>query len=215
MTRIYGRDRSKNYVRFFVRWACYLSVAFMLGGCFGFSNVSRKNSVIMYSNLSVVQDVKPLSEKKITVRIDDVNIPMFLDRKEVVVEDNFGQGQRMKILEEHNWIEALGTVFARVLRGDLSAYLPNALVVSADMFVDNADLRVSVFVDRFVGSIGGQTSIDAKVVVRDRDGKIVAQDNFQYSVGSGEDFDGYIMALNECVSKLAEKVAKIIYPLHK
>ena len=206
----YGRDRSRVLGIFKFKWLCYMAVAFMLAGCFGLGGGSTRVDNATYSSLSVVDSslVSPVSLKKISVRIDDVNIPVFLDRRELVVEDSFGQGQRMKILEEHNWIEALGPMFARTLRGDLEAYLPNALISSADMYVDNADYRVSVFVDRFVGSLGGRVSVDAKVVIRNSDGKIIVQDGFKYFVDSGEKYLGYVSALDKCVAKLAEFVAE-------
>ena len=95
-------------------------VFLLLTACFGgYSKPTKFYNLLSYKN-------KVISNKIISINIEPINIPSYLDRPQIITIGS--QPTELNISETNRWAEPLNIAMQRALIQDLQSSLPNAMI---------------------------------------------------------------------------------------
>ncbi len=178
-----------------------LIVVCMLGACLG--GYSPKSS---FYKLKIFDGSQAsVSEKKFSVGVNMVELPDYLNRPQIVSfdEDNL----QMQIDETNRWGEPLDTMIRRVVVGDLSSFLPNAVVKAKASLIEKFDYLVNLQIVRFDMIEDKEAVLEAWWYVVDRNGKTLVREKFSDSEVMGDDYTQFVKFQSEMIEKMCEKIA--------
>lgn len=158
-----------------------------------------------YFTLSASDVAAPTAGRAITGRtiaIDDVSIPAYLDRPQIVVEQD---PNRADVREYERWVEPLDGMIRRVLAADLAARLGTGRVLDRP---DKDSALVSVTIEAF-GQEGDRAVLRGQWVVKSqqKDAPAVPHSfSREEPLGKAETPD-MVAAMSRLVGALGEEIA--------
>lgn len=176
---------------------------FFLTGCFG----SRSQVPDFFLLKSVVNN-EELSAKKMTIAVEPVLVPDFLDRPQIVLQE--AQGTQVTFSEMKRWAEPLSAVFQRVLIADLENYLPNAYIKTKQYTEETYNYTILVEINQMIGSLGEKAVLDVWWSVINTSGRLVMRDRASFKQKIGTAYEDYINAQSDMISSLAHQIAERI-----
>ena len=95
----------------------YLTLLFFMLSACAFTQQSR------FYRLQALADNITISSQKISIGIEEVAVPRYVDRPQIVLVDK--DTSELTVSEFHRWGEPLASSITRVLADDISSYIPN------------------------------------------------------------------------------------------
>ena len=170
-----------------------------LSACFG--GVSPTSQ---FYTLESVSNVKPLSDKKITIGIGGPDIPSYLDRTQMV----FNDGANVTISETHRWVESFGKLFSSIVINDMNAYLPNAIIQNKMLSVQPSKINVSIQVSQFSAKLNSDVLMSVLWTISDEDENVLSQQRATLKANAGSSYAEYSSSVSRLAGQLAEKISK-------
>jgi uncharacterized lipoprotein YmbA len=138
-----------------------------------------------------------------SLSIDDVAIPAYLDRPQIVVRTD---QNRVEVREYERWMEPLDDMIRRVLLADLSRVSgADSVSVSAANAADSLSVTITAFGEEAHRAVlRGAWSIKP----RDKDAKRGAEHRFYFDAPvEGQDTASAVAALSTLIGRLSEDIA--------
>lgn len=181
-----------------------VAILLMLSACVGTSQQSRFYSMRPVSR----NEVSALSQAKMNIGIEEVKIPDYLDKPQIVtMKDN---SVELNISEVNRWSEALSTMMQRTIANDMGAYLPNSVVKARNLSRETFGYVIFVEIDRFDGQLDQGAHLDAWWYAINKEGKIVIRERVVLEQKTGNSYDDLVMAESKLVAELSKQIAQKI-----
>ncbi len=183
--------------------AVLLLACLLLSGCAGSSAATRFYLLSPPAGDSVrAMPAAPQAR----VAVGPVHVPSYLDRPQIVTRE--GDGVRLTLAEFDRWAEPLAESLPRVLAEDISRALGGGhVLVFPGGSADDADIRVTVDVNRLDGSLGGTVVLDAWWALLDRSGTTLRRGRVVERRPAGADHAAMVTAQGALAAALADTVA--------
>ena len=180
----------------------------LVSACFGgYSPDSR------FYNLQPIVQGEAVGDKVVSVGINDVNLPDYLDKPQIVV---FEEGTpQMGISELNRWGEPLASMLQRVVAADMSVYLPQSEVKSRTLLMEHFDYIVDIQVVRFDMVWNDKAVLEAWWYISNNQGKIIFKKKILLSEKTGRSFSGFVDAESRMLSLMSKEIALKISELKK
>ena len=117
----------------------------MLSGCFG--SISAPSQ---FFTLQTEKDIPIISTKKISVGVLPVQLPDYLDKPQIVLNNGSTQ---MTVSETNRWIASLSTVTQQALINNMQKTLPDSFVKTKRYDDDNYNFIIRVEINQMTGII--------------------------------------------------------------
>ena len=169
----------------------------LLAGC----GVSKPSTFYQLQTSS--QDVA-ISQKSITVGIDEVILPKYADRPQIVIKE--ADSSELKISEFNRWAEPLNYGVARILAEDMSLYLPKSTIKPKTYISENFTYTISVEISKFDITLNQQVVLDSWWTIF-KNGNIIYQGRSQFSQPIDDDLNNVVKAQSQLINQMAEQIA--------
>lgn len=180
----------------------------LVTACFGGYSPDSK-----FYNLQPVAHGDEISDKVLSIGINDVNLPDYLDKPQIVI---FEEGTpQMGISELNRWGEPLASMLQRVIAADMSVYLPQSEVKSRTLLMEHFDYIVDVQVVRFDMIWNDKAVLEAWWYISNSQGKIVYKKKVLLSEKIGRSFSGFADAESRLLNQMSKEIALKISELKK
>jgi uncharacterized lipoprotein YmbA len=139
--------------------------------------------------------------------IGPVSVPAYLDRPQIVTR---GPGNEVTLSEFDRWAEPLKDNITSVLTDNLSRLLPTERVsVYPSSLARDLDLRVTLEVIRFDGSMGGDVVLDARwsVIPADAEAPLRTERSGITQPASDSGYAAVVNAMNRALDSLSREIA--------
>lgn len=183
--------------------------AFLLvTACFGgYSPDSR------FYNLQVIGNGEAISDKVLSIGINDVNLPDYLDKPQIVV---FEEGTpQMGISELNRWGEPLDSMIQRIIAADMSVYLPQSEIKARTLLMEHFDYIIDIQIVRFDMVWNDKAVLEAWWYISNAQGNIIYKKKELLSEKIGRSFDDFAEAEGRLLGQMSYEIALKISELKK
>ena len=164
-----------------------------------------------FFQLQPASDNVAISSRRMSIGIEEVNVPQYLDRPQIVLSR--GEKSEMRFSEFNRWVEPLSTGISRVLAEDISSYMPKSEVKPKNYASEKFDYTVDVEVNKFDAVMRQKVSLDAWWTISKK-GKIVARGRTKLENEIKKwGYDGIIEEQNRMVNQMAKQIAEKLVKL--
>ena len=189
------------------RLLTFLIATVLLSGCI--SNTSKPASFYVINASESLQSLLDENRKGPAIKISAVDIPPYLDRKQIVTRQTDNQ---LHFSEQHRWAGRFRKNLSRVMARNLSQLLGNAdVAVSPSSLPIKASYQVAIEISRFERDVSGYVVLSASWrIVRDKDMSLVisGSETFKSSMTSEiQDYRATVSAMAETYSRLSVMIA--------
>ena len=180
----------------------------LVAACFGGYSPDSK-----FYNLQPVKNGDAVSDKVLSIGINDVNLPDYLDKPQIVV---FEEGTpQMGISELNRWGEPLDSMVQRIVAADMSVYLPQSEVKARTMLMEHFDYIIDIQIVRFDMVWNDKAVLEAWWYISNAQGKIVYKQKEQQSEKIGRSFGDFAEAESRLLGQMSHEIALKISGLKK
>lgn len=191
----------------FRRMALALAVCGTVAGC---ANPEPSRFYIL-TPMAVSQTAQAVNanDPKLTVGIDPIELPQYLDRAQIVTRTSRNE---LVFAEFDRWAEPLDDNFVRVLLEDLSTQLsPHRILVVPTAGGIAPDYRVLVEVTRFDRDVGGDSVLTARWTIFDRDrNPLVIRESRLSEPVAAPGYAETVVAMNRTLTSLSQEIAQAL-----
>ncbi len=166
-----------------------------------------------FYKLEAISNVKIVSNKKLSIGINDVSLPDYLDKPQLVVFD--GNSPKMDISELNRWGEPLDSMIQRTITADISQYLPRAVVKSKTFLNENFEYLVEVQIVRFDMIWNEKAVLEAWWYILDSNGSTLFRSKSLLDKNIGKSFDDFVIAESKLLSDLSMQISEKLADLRK
>ncbi len=177
-------------------------IAFLLAGCIGFGTSQPSKFYI----LEALNGQAPLSQKKISIGVEPIKIPGYLDKPQIVLSEN--NSPEMNLSETQRWAEALSSMMQRTLAKDMGNYLPNAFIKSKTYGSENFTYTIFAEVASMDGILGDKAELSVWWSILNSDGKTIVREQSKLKRPLGKTYADYVDTQSKLLNDLAEKISK-------
>lgn len=182
--------------KFFITLCCFLSSA-----CF-----SPETQVAKFYMLSSFADEQPLATKKISVAVEPVTLPDYLDRPQIILRKE--NSSEMIISEENRWASSLSEMIQRVLANDLKKALPQSYV-RADLFgEENFNYLIDLEIDTMNGILGQKASLVVWWSISNGNGKVLFRQKSEFEAPYSSGYEEYVHLQSQLFNQLSQEIAQ-------
>jgi uncharacterized protein len=145
----------------------------------------------------------------LSVSVGPVSIPGSVDRPQIVVSTGANQ---VGLDEFNRWASPLQTDIARAVAENLAALLGATRVTQfPQTLAVDTDFRVMIEVQRFEGSLGESTTLDAVWAVRrSKDGKSETGRTKVRETVAQNGYDALVAAHSRAVARMSQDIAEVV-----
>lgn len=163
---------------------------------------SKSDNTLFYT-FKDTQTVKPVSQRRITVDIERVKIPEYINRPQIVTVD----GVNVNIMPDGRWAENLSPMIQRKLITDIGTYMPKASVKDSNFMADSGEYSVFVEIYKLDGALGDSAQLRGIYSIMGAGGETLKTKNMTYLVSAGDNYDEYVDAMGIMIETLARDIA--------
>ena len=172
----------------------------LLTACFcGYSIHTKFYNLISYKN-------KVIGNKIISINIEPINIPPYLDRPQIITTGN--QPTELNISETNRWAEPLDIAIQRVLIRDLQLSLPNAIINLEQK--DKTNYFISIKINQFYAKFNDKLILDISYFITDKNGKIILKNNNNFENSLSDNYNNLAEKVSEVINDLSLEIAENI-----
>lgn len=187
--------------------AAFLSLL-LLAACIGTTPQSK------FYSLRPLENNNPLPAKpKLTIGIDSVEVPSYLDRPQIVTYQ--ANGIEMNISEFNRWSEPLSSMIQQILAQDMAAVMPRSLVKVPASSRENFDYTVRLEVIKFDGTWNQQVNLDTWWTIANSDGNAVLRRRSRINLPVKNSYDNLVIQQSALLAELAGEIAATARKLEK
>lgn len=174
-------------------------------GCFFSTPDSR------FYMLENAKNSAAVSDKKINIAVQDVNFPQYLDRPQIVLQQQ--DNPEIKIAEFDRWAADFGTMLQNRLIDNLQSALPNADIKPL-AYGNKPKFIVKLTVEKFGGWLNEHAYLQGNWQIVNTRGKLLTEQNFNLTDKVGKNYSSYVQAQSRLLAKVADSIANRIGNLH-
>lgn len=141
----------------------------------------------------------------ISVGIAEVKVPNYIDRPQIILVES--DGITLKKSEFERWSEELSTLTQRTLAGDLSAYLPNAIIKPKNFVNEKFDFVVYIEINDMTGTFADKATLDVWWTIVDSNNNMVFKKQTKIQNELGETYTDFVIAQSNLLNRLSEEIA--------
>ena len=172
--------------------------ALLLAGC----GISRPST---FYHLEAASQDAAISQKNITVGIDEVIVPKYADRPQMVLQE--ANSSELKISEFNRWAEPLNYAIARILADDLSSYLPKSTIKPRTYMTKKFAYTINVEISKFDIIPNQKVALDSWWTIF-KNGNIVYQGRSKFSQPVDGDLNNLVNAQSNLINQTAKEIAQ-------
>lgn len=180
-----------------------LLVSMFVSGCFSIGTSAPSKFYSLQSAPS--QDVQSISLKTAKIGVEEIKIPTYLDKPQIVTKEP--QAVELRFSEDNRWSEPLSSMMQRVLANDMALYLPNSLVKPRYLGQEKFDYLVFVEIEKFEGALDKQAALVGWWYVADKNGDVILTQKANLILNTSGSFDGLIQTESDLVNELAKQIS--------
>lgn len=175
----------------------------LLGGClFGTSKQSR-----FYTQDAIATEVIS-TDYNTFVGVNRVQLPKYVDRPQMVTQ--LKDTVQINISEYNRWVESPSFLATRVVTENLSTFLPAAKIKMNQSKGEDFDYTVSVEIVKINAVLGDKAELIAWYIIKDKQGKVVAQQKFTGIVNIGKTYDDLALGYSQLLDQLSKEIAGVL-----
>lgn len=154
--------------------------------------------------LESVTDQQMKSEKKVSIAVQDIYLPEYLQKPQIVLQK---QGDtELKISEFNRWASDLDVMFQNTLIEDLQKMFPNATVKPL-VYGSNAKYVLKINVEKMSGYFKQTAYLSGVWQILSANGAVLKSSKFSFEDQMQRDYASYVKTQSILISKLADEVA--------
>lgn len=177
-----------------------LIITLFLCSCVGASKPSQ-----FYQIRSIDSKTPAVSTKKLSIGIEDVQIPPYLDRPQIVTVRT--ESVELNVSEFNRWGELLSSSLPRVLADDISIYLPNSLVKIKRSISEPFNYTVMLEINRFDAVLGEYAELDVWWTIY-KGNKIIYRQRSKFDAPTVNSYEDMVEQQSRLVGLLAKEIAE-------
>ena len=183
----------------------------VLSGCFGgFSPNANFYTLSADDRVEII----PVSQKKMSVQIQDVSIPDYLSQPQIVTLNK--NKVEIKKNEFNRWGAPLGDIIQRTLAADISAMLPKANVKMAGEVYVPENYNVEINISRLDGTWNDTATLESWWQITDKNGNQLTSSRTYLTTPLGEEnFVALVEAESALIAGLAQEISQSLSRLAK
>ncbi len=189
-----------------------LSILFLVGvlsSCIGFGKTPNSEFYTL-SSLNA-EDTSPVSTRRLNIGIDEVNVPNYLSRAQIVTLDE--DQVSLNISEFNRWSAPLSGLLQRIIADDISLYLPKSMVKPQMYNQQDFNYIVSVEINRMDGIWDKEAILDAWWTISDNNDKVLATERSVIKRPLGDSYTDYAQVQSQLVGELCRQISTKITQL--
>lgn len=177
----------------------------LLAGCFFSTPNSR------FYMLEGTENPAVTSSKNISIAVQDVSFPQYLDRPQIVLQQP--NNPEIKMAEFDRWAADFGTMLQNHLIENLQSALPNADIKPL-AFGNKPKFIVKLTIEKFGGWLNENSYLQGSWQIVNTRGKLLTEQNFNLTDKVGKNYGSYVQAQSRLLAQVADDIAKRIGKLH-
>ena len=179
-----------------------LCSAILLSACVG--GTSKAPNI--YTLKSIDSGITAIDQNtKANVGIAEVKVPNYIDRPQVILVES--DGITLKKSEFERWSEDLATLTQRTLAGNISAYLPNAIIKPKNFINEKFDFVVYVEINDMSGTFADKATLDVWWTIVDSNNNMVFKKQTKIQNELGNTYTDFVIAQSDLLDKLSKEIA--------
>ena len=179
-----------------------LCSAILLSACVG--GTSKAPNI--YTLKSIDSGLTAIDQNtKVNVGIAEVKVPNYIDRPQIILVES--DGITLKKSEFERWSEDLATLTQRTLAGDISAYLPNAIIKPKNFINEKFDFVVYVEINDMTGTFADKATLDVWWTIVDSDNNMVFKKQTKIQNELGDTYTDFVIAQSNLLDELSKEIA--------
>jgi len=179
-----------------------LCSAILLSACVG--GTSKAPNI--YTLKSIDSGITAIDQNtKANVGIAEVKVPNYIDRPQVILVES--DGITLKKSEFERWSEDLATLTQRTLAGDISAYLPNAIIKPKNFINEKFDFVVYVEINDMTGTFADKATLDVWWTIVDSNNNMVFKKQTKIQNELGDTYTDFVIAQSNLFDELSKEIA--------
>ena len=139
------------------------------------------------------------------IGVAEVKVPSYIDRPQIILIES--DGITLKKSEFERWSEDLATLAQRTLAGDISAYLPGAIVKSKNFINEKFDFVVYVEINDMTGTFADKATLDVWWTIVDNDNNMVFKKQTKIQNELGDTYTDFVIAQSNLLDLLSKEIA--------
>ena len=179
-----------------------LCSAILLSACVG--GTSKAPNIYTLKPIDNTRAVIDQS-KGISVGIAEVKVPNYIDKPQIILVES--DGITLKKSEFERWSEDLATLTQRTIAGDISAYLPSAIIKSKNFINEKFDFVVYVEINDMTGTFADKATLDVWWTIVDSNNNMVFKKQTKIQNELGETYTDFVIAQSNLLNRLSEEIA--------
>ena len=179
-----------------------LCSAILLSACVG--GTSKDPNV--YTLKSIDSSITEIDQNtKASVGIAEVKVPNYIDKPQIILIES--DGITLKKSEFERWSEDLASLTQRTLAGDISAYLPNAIIKPKNFINEKFDFVVYVEINDMTGTFADKATLDVWWTVVDSNNNMVFKKQTKIQNELGDTYTDFVIAQSKLLDELSKEIA--------
>jgi len=179
-----------------------LCSAILLSACVG--GTSKAPNI--YTLKSIDSGITAIDQNtKVNVGIAEVKVPNYIDRPQIILVES--DGITLKKSEFERWSEDLATLTQRTLAGDISAYLPNAIIKPKNFINEKFDFVVYVEINDMTGTFADKATLDVWWTIVDSNNNMVFKKQTKIQNELGDTYTDFVIAQSNLLDELSKEIA--------
>lgn len=181
----------------------------VLASCISFRKTPDSEFYTLSSQ--TVENITPVSLKKLNIGIDEVSVPNYLSRAQIVTldEDNVS----LNISEFNRWSAPLSGLLQRIVADDIALYLPKSMVKPQMYNQEKYNFIVSVEINRMDGTWDKNAVLDAWWTISDNNGKVLATERSILTHPLADNYPDYAKTQSALVGELCRQISQKLVTL--
>ena len=179
-----------------------LCSAILLSACVG--GTSKAPNI--YPLKSIDSGITAIDQNtKVNVGIAEVKVPNYIDRPQIILVES--DGITLKKSEFERWSEDLATLTQRTLAGDISAYLPSAIIKPKNFINEKFDFVVYVEINDMSGTFADKATLDVWWTIVDSNNNMVFKKQTKMQNELGDTYTDFVIAQSNLFDELSKEIA--------
>ncbi len=175
-----------------------LVMMILLGGCFSTTPDSR------FYLLDSVNNQPSVSDRKINVAVQDITVPEYLDRPQIVLQKQ--TNPELKISEFDRWASDVNAMLQNVMIENLQNALPKSIVKPL-AYGGKPNFIVKINIEKFSGWLNKNAYIKGNWQIISPSGRIIAQQEFSRQHAVGKSYGSYVQTQSSLWAEISEEIA--------
>jgi len=179
-----------------------LCSAILLSACVGGTSKAPNIYTLkpMDNTLTVIDQSKGIS-----VGIAEVKVPNYIDKPQIILVES--DGITLKKSEFERWSEDLATLTQRTIAGDVSTYLPNAIIKPKNFINEKFDFVVYVEINDMTGTFADKATLDVWWTIVDNNNNMLFKKQTKIQNELGDTYTDFVIAQSNLLNRLSEEIA--------